>query len=245
MKRILYLSLLLIIPFLLQAGNGRNRLNGKWISPYFDTQIKIKVKRHEIRVKGLTRRGWTSFIPIRRNVFEDCSGNRIKFKSVHNLIYINRYRGERIRFIKKGHRHHNHVCNSSCHIGNDFFDHGGQGYSNYYENDYYEDYYNDWGQGDDPWRNRDRRGNGNNDFGLDNRFDGRYHVREIDEYVTINRTRRGLKAKRGNGSWVNYTQNRLRKNEYIDKKGNRYLVRNDGSLTWKNKKGDVSLNLNK
>ena len=243
MKRILYLSLLLIIPFILQANHGRNRLNGKWISPYFDTQIRIKTKRNHIRVKGLTRRGWTNFTPIRRNVFEDCNGNRIKFRNIHELIYINRFRGERVRFIKRNHRNQNHVCNSSCTLGHDFFNYrdNGPDYPGYYGDDYYEDWdYND------NWRGNSRRNRDQSDWGFgDNQINGRYLVREIDEYVTINRTRYGLKAKRGNGAWVNYTQNRLRKNEYIDKSGNRYLVRNDGSITWKNKSGSVSLNLQK
>ena len=121
MKRMLYLCLLLVIPLILQADHGRKRLNGKWINPYFNKTIKVKVKRHEIKVKGLSRRGWTYFTPIRRNVFEDCNGNRIKIQNIHQLVYINRFRGERIRFIKKGHRHHNHTCNSRCAIGDDFF----------------------------------------------------------------------------------------------------------------------------
>ena len=117
MKRMIYLSLLFVIPFFLHADHGRNRLNGKWISPYFDTQIRIKVKRHEIKVKGLSRRGWTYFTPVRRNVFEDCNGNRIRIRNIHELVYVNRYRGERIRFIKKGHRRNNHICNSTCSVG--------------------------------------------------------------------------------------------------------------------------------
>ncbi len=249
MKRIMYLSLLLVIPFLLKADHRRDVLNGKWISPYFDTQIKIKVKRHEIKVKGLSRRGWTYFTPVRRNVFEDCSGNRLKFKNVHDLVYVNRYRGERIRFVKKGHNHHNHTCNSGCAIGNDYFNYSGYGQYSY---DSYGDYgYNDWEYNDyddNEWgyrnerRNRGERGNRNYS---DSRFDGRYHVREIDEYVTLSRTRNGLKARRGNDDWVEYTQNRFRKNEYVDRKGNKYLVRPNGDITWKSKNGKVSLNLQK
>jgi len=243
MKRILYLSLLLVIPFILQADHGRDKLNGKWISPHFDTQIKIKVKRHEIKVKGLSRNGWTYFTPVRRNVFEDCSGNRIKIKSIHDLVYINRYRGERIRFVKKGHNHNNHTCNSGCAIGDDYF--AGSGYNDDYNDNYYSYYNNDWHNGDYYGdRNRRKNRNRNNSYSS-SRFNGQYHVREIDEYVMLNRTRYGLKAKRGNKDWVEYTQNRNRKNEYVDRKGNKYLVRSNGDITWKSKDGTVSLNLNK
>lgn len=244
MKRILYLSLLLVIPFFLHADHGRNRINGKWISPYFDTQIKIKVKRHELKVKGLSRRGWTYFIPVRRNVFEDCNGNQIRIKNIHDLVYINRYRGERIRFVKKGHNHHNHNCNSRCSIGEDYFSYQGQ--QNNYDNYYGDGYYDDWGYDDNERGYRDRRNRGSQDRNYSNsRLDGRYHVREIDEYVTLNRTRNGIKAKRGNGNWVEYTQNRYRKNEYIDRQGNKYLVRSDGDITWKSKNGKISFNLQK
>lgn len=249
MKRMLYFSLLLVIPFFLQADHGRKRLNGKWISPYFNKTIKVKVKRHEIKVKGLSRRGWTYFTPIRRNVFEDCNGNRIKIKSIHDLVYVNRYRGERIRFVKKGHRHHNHTCNSHCAIGNDFFTFHDNGNGGYWDDGYWDD---------DSWGNRNGRGNKNNRGNRNRRnnnhgdggfygdsFNGQYHVRELDEYITINRTNYGLKAKRGKGNWVKYTQNRNRKNEYIDNKGNKYLVRSDGQVVWKNRSGTVSLNLRK
>ncbi|MEM9545298.1 MAG: hypothetical protein AAGA77_04960 [Bacteroidota bacterium] len=241
MKRIFYLSLLLVLPFLLHANHGRSQLNGRWISPYFDTQIKIRVKRQHIRVKGLTRRGWTNFQSIRRNVFEDCSGNRIRFKNVHELVYINRFRGERIRFVKKGHRHLNHTCNVSCSLGNDNFGYTGpyDSYSENYGGNYADDYgYDDYSGFGGGRSNRDREINSS-------RIDGRYLVREIDEYVTLKRTRNGLRARKGSEKWVAYTQNRYRKNEYTDKKGNKYLVRSDGSITWKSKNGKVSLNLQK
>lgn len=247
MKRILYLSLLLIIPFLVHAEHGRNQLNGKWISTYFNKTIKVKVKRHEVKIKGLTGRGWTYFTPIRRNVFEDCSGNRVKINNIHDLVYVNRRRGLRIQFVKKGHNHNNHVCNSRCSIGDDYF--GNYGGNNYYDDYYGDDYYDDWDYGSR--NNRNNRGHRNNrnsksDKGFyTNGLSGKYHVREIDEYITIDNTRYGLKAKRGNGNWVEYTQNRNRKNEYVDKKGNRYLIRSDDALTWKNRKGTISLNLTK
>lgn len=249
MKRILYLSLLLVIPFLVQADHGRNRLNGKWVSLYFNKTIKVKVKRHEIKIKGLRGRGWTYFTPIRRNVFEDCSGNRIKVKSIHDMVYIDRYRGERIRFVKKGHRHHNHTCNSQCSIGDDYFG-SFSGYNNYYDDYYEDDYYDNWGDRDRGKKNnRGKRKNRNKLYSDDgffgNSLNGKYHVREIDEYVTINRTRHGLKARKGNGNWIEYTQNRNRKNEYVDQNGNKYLVRSDNDLTWKNRNGTVSLNLKK
>ena len=168
------------------------------------------------------------------------------------MVYMNRRSGERIRFVKKGHNHHNHVCNSRCSIGDDYFGHYGHSnnHDNYNGDDYYDDYYDDWG--DDSWGDRNKRGKRNNrnrnntyDGAYNDGLNGKYHVREIDEYISINRTRYGLKAKRGNGAWVDYTQNRNRKNEYIDKKGNKYIVRSDNDLIWKNKTGAVSLNLKK
>jgi len=52
MKRIIYLSLLLVIPFLLKAdGYDRQLLNGKWFNPDNGDRIRLKVKRSSIRVK--------------------------------------------------------------------------------------------------------------------------------------------------------------------------------------------------
>ena len=115
MKRILHFSLLLLVPFLLNADHGRDRLNGKWISPYFDKQIRLKVKRHEIKIKGIDHRGWTIFQPIGRNRFEDCDGNTVRINNIHDMLYRS-ICGERIKFVKKGHIHHNHLCNNSCNI---------------------------------------------------------------------------------------------------------------------------------
>lgn len=246
MKRIMYLCLLIAIPFLIHADHGRNQLNGRWISPYFNKQIKVKVKRNEIRVKGLSNRRWTSFTAIRWNVFEDCDGNRIKINNIHDLVYINRYLGKHIHFVKKGHIHQNHVCNARCSIRYDYFSPHGNGFNNTFEDNYFDDWDDDsWGnfggrKNKGSFDQEDRKFRFNN-----NGFSGKYHVREIDEYITIKRTNSGLKAKRGNGNWINYKQNRNRKNEYIDSKGNKYLVRSENEITWKNKNGTVSLNLKK
>jgi hypothetical protein len=144
------------------------------------------------------------------------------------------------------------VCNSQCSIGDDYFG-SANGYNDNYDNHYGDDNYDDWDYGSRGSRNnrgnrkdRNDRNRNNSDIGFyDNELSGKYHVREIDEYVTINRTRYGLKAKRGKDNWIEYTQNRNRKNEYVDQNGNKYLVKSDDALTWKNRKGTISLNLKK
>ncbi len=252
MKRIIYLSLLLVIPFLVSAEHGRDKLNGKWISPFHGKEIKVTVKRHEVRIKNLTRRGWTTFRPGRRGTFVDRTGNAIRISNVHELTYRSNCGDERIRFVKKGHQHHNHVCNGGCSIGNDYFSytdrHGGHGGHGGHDNN--NDNYSDYGgydnyNGYSSNNNRDDRWSTRNENRSNSRIKGRYFVREINEYIVIEDTRNGLRAKRGNRDWVNYKQNPYRKNEYIDEKGNRYQVRSDRSLFWKNKSGSTSLNLTK
>lgn len=247
MKRILHLSLLLIVPFLLHADHGRDRLNGKWLSPYFDKEIKLRVKRHEIKVKGLNHRGWTTFVPVRRNLFEDCEGNTVKINNIHDLVYRSSC-GERITFVKKGHLHHNHTCSAGCSIDNDYFLYD-DGYNDSYD-DYYGEYsgYDDYyGSADNSneyrYNRRDRRNRNRRLSSTRNRIDGRYFVRELDEYVILENTRNGLKAKKRNGDWVTYSQNRNRKNEYIDDRGNKYLIRRDGSITWSNRDRSKFMNL--
>jgi len=252
MKRIIYLSLLLVIPFLVHADHGRDRLNGKWISPFHGNTIKLRVKRNKIRVKNLVRRGWTNFRPSYRGTFEDRNGNSIRINNVHELIYRSSCGRERIRFVKKGHVHHNHVCSASCEIGQDYFDFIDGCSSDYSSND---NYYNDgYGSYNDRYNNYDRYGNYDEYGGRwsernsdrnSRRLNGEYFVREINEYVSVQSTRNGLRAKRGNRDWVNYRQNRYRKNEYIDDNGNKYLIRSNGDLTWKNNRGTVSLNLSR
>jgi hypothetical protein len=239
MKTIFYVCVLLAVPFLIHADHGREILNGKWISPLLNKKIDVKVRRSEVKIKGLTTRGWSTFISTGCGVFEDCDGNRIRINNIHDLVYTNRFHGTRIRFTKKGHVHANHSCTTKCSLRNDFFS-----YSNY-DYGYYEERYDKY--------NTSHFRDGNNDWSdrnepvlyPDHQFDGRYHVREIDEYVILNKTRTGLKARRGNQNWTEYTQNRFRKNEYIDGKGNKFLVRSDGSLTWRSMDGNVSLNLSK
>jgi len=233
MKRIVQLSLLLLIPFLLQADHRRNSLNGRWINPYLDHQIRLKVRQNHIRVRGLSQRGWVNFLPIRRNVFEDRNGNQIRIRSTHNLVFINRLRGKRIQFVKKGHRRQHHICSAACSVDG-FFD-----YSNRYYDVYGLDNHHtgDWSY---PYSDL-----GYPDGSTKHRLDGQYHVREIDEYVQIDKTHLGLRARRKNQPWVEYTQNKLRKNEYIDRRGNRYIVRADGEMTWRSKDGEVILNLKK
>jgi len=253
MKRIIYLSLLLVIPFLVNADHRRERLNGKWISPYHGKEIKVKVDRHDVRIKNLTRRGWSTFRPGRKGKFIDIRGNEIRINNFHQLTYRSNCGTERIRFVKKGHNHHNHVCNRSCGIGHGFFyysnGNGGHdndrygGYLDYGSYDRYDRYndhngYSSNNRRNDSWSNRSEKR-------ATNRINGRYYVREINEYVVIEDTRNGLRAKRGNQDWVNYNQNNYRKNEYLDQKGNRYQVRSDGSIFWKNKSGSTTLNLNK
>ncbi len=257
MTRLIYLSLLLVVPFLVTADHGRDRLNGKWISPFHGNVIKVKVKRNKVRVKNLTRNGWTTFRAVRRGKFIDKFGNTIRIKNIHEMIYRSSCGNERIRFVKKGHVHHNHVCNSNCSIGQDYFsyqdDNGDYGnynssgdcgnYNNnsdYNNNDYsgYSGYNGYSNNRPDRWSNR-------NEERSDRRISGRYFVREINDYVVIENTRNGLKARRGNNDWVNYRQNKYRKNEYIDSNGNKYQIRSDGRISWKNKSGSTSLNLSK
>jgi hypothetical protein len=255
MTRIIYLSLLLVIPFLVTADHGRDRLNGKWISPFHGNVIKVKVKRNKVRVKNLTRNGWTNFRPARRGKFVDQFGNTIRIKNVHELIYRSSCGNERIRFVKKGHVHHNHICNRNCSIGHDYFsyqdDNGDYGYYNGYGNYNNQGDYNnnndfsEYGGYNGYSNNRPDRWSNRNEEGLGRQFSGRYFVREINEFVIIEGTRNGLKARRGNRDWVHYRQNKYRKNEYIDSNGNKYQVRSDGSLRWKNKSGSTSLNLSK
>jgi hypothetical protein len=255
MKRIIYLSLLLVMPFMVSADHGRDRINGKWISPFHGTVIKVKVKRNKVLVKNLTSNGWITFRPSRRGKFVDRYGNTIRIKNVHELLYRGSCGTERIRFVKEGHIHHNHLCNSNCGIGDDYFSYEGD-YGNY-DNDY-GNYDNDYGNNSDYGggyyysgytnngnNNRNNRWSNRNEKKSNKRLSGKYFVREINEYVVIEDTRNGLKARRGNRDWVNYRQNRYRKNEYLDPKRNKYQVRSDGSIFWKNKSGSISLNLTK
>jgi len=257
MKRIMYLSLLLIIPFLAIADHGRDKLNGKWISPYTGQVIKLKVRRDHIKVKGLSRRGWTTYDIIGRHTFEDRNGNLIHLRNLHDLIYKERYRRKRIKFVKKGHLHHNHNCGSGCNIGNDYFffrdnnsctadsDYGYSSWTTYKRHD---DYYG--GRRGDTYDDY-REGRGDRDYYDDYHDDrsrssipnGRYFAREIDEYIEIRSTRSGLKARRSGRDWVEYRQNRYRKNEYVDNRGNTYITLSDGSLQWKKRIGGATINL--
>jgi|GEM_PF-6800208 len=242
MKRIIYLSLLLVIPFLLKAdGYDRQLLNGKWFNPDNGDRIRLKVKRSSIRVKNLTRRDWVKFRKVGRRKFMDRAGNTIKLKNRHKLVFRSACGNRRHVFFKKNSYHQGHTCGQGC-----GFDQGNHGTSYYSHTDYGDDYggyYSDRNYGND------RQSEYYNSWSYDERdarndLSGQYYVREIDETVVIRMTNTGLKAKR-NGKWVQYNQNRYRKNEYKDLRGNTYHVRNDRSLVWRSRNGDVKLNLRK
>ena len=237
MRDILYLSLMLLLPSFLIANHGRDQLNGKWISPYHGQQIKLKVKRNRIRVKNLTSRNWSTFRPTRTGLFVDRNGNRIRIQNVHELIFRSSCGTERITFVKNDHNHHNHFCTDRCTFENAHFSYRDVVPYEEYQN-HTDQRYNEVYDRNDRWYNR----SGQNSNG---QLSGRYYVREIDEYVTIEGTRDGLRARRGDRDWVTYRQNRNRKNEYVDTDGNRYLVKSEGRIVWKNRTGTVTLNFSK
>jgi len=240
MKRIFYLSLLLVIPFLASADHVGEFLEGRWINPYFGEQIKIKTKRNYIRVKGLPRqRGYQDFRPIRRGVFEDHFGNRLYVESQHEVDYVDRYTRDRITFLKRGFHEH-HVCNSACRNGYGSYNDGY--YNNHPDRNYDRNRNrNNRNRNHDRYDDRSYNGYGYNNLGIN----GRYFVRELDEYVVIEKTHRGLRAQRKGEKWVEFTQNEIRKNEYIDREGNKYNVRLDGSMYWTSKSGKTTFNLSK
>jgi hypothetical protein len=233
MKRIIYLSLLFAIPFLASAEHRRSYLNGKWINPYHGQQIKLKVKHNRIRVKNLASRGWETFRIQNNGLFVDKFGNTIRIRNIHELTFRSNYGRERIRFVKKEHVLHNHQCGPRCSIDGSFYIDELNDVYRYDRNNRSNDYYSN--------SRRSER-----DIIRPNRgIRGRYFIRELDEYVTLEDTRDGLRARRGNQDWINYKQNRNRKNEFLDRNGNKYRLKSDGRIVWKNRSETVTLNLSK
>jgi len=147
MKRILYLSLLLVIPFLAKAdGYDRALLNGRWINPDNGDRIRLKTKRSSIKVKNLTRRDWVKFRKVGRRTFMDRQGNTIKLRNRHKLVFRSACGTRRHVFFKNDGYHRGHTCDHACGFG-----HGNYGTTYYGERDYGDDYggyYSDRNYGD-------------------------------------------------------------------------------------------------
>lgn len=65
------------------------------------------------------------------------------------------------------------------------------------------------------------------------RLEGRWRADLIRDYVYIEETRNGIRAKIGrDGRWTNYTVSRYNARKYVDDRGNVLLINGDQSLTW-------------
>jgi len=224
MIRLLHIIILALIPILLigsqPSENYKDRLEGRWFETWNGHEIKVKEKRYGLKIKGINgHRKWTKFDHVRNNKFRDCDNNLIRIHSSNFLTYVSscgRYKSE----YRRGNsgRHNNYFGHSQC-----------LNPSVSYEEEYIEYYQPRTYERQD--RNLSRR--------------ERFHVRELDEYIDIEFTSYGLRARRSERDWVEYKQNRYRKNEFKDHRGNRYIRLDDRTFRWKNKHGDRSLILSK
>ena len=73
----------------------------------------------------------------------------------------------------------------------------------------------------------------------------RYYVRELDEYVQIQQTATGLRARRVGGKWITYRQHQWKPTESVDANGNVYRRLPGGDLKWFSRDGLVSYSLSR
>ncbi len=274
MKRILQLMVLVLLPYLAKADHRHSPLNGYWYNSTHHISVRLHAKRTYIKVKGLRRtffRRWLIYRPIDYNVFKNRYGDIIILKSLHHFVFIDFRNGSRLHFIRKGFFHHH--CTSACHIGYDYFEYdtygdygscghyGGwdesdewgypYGYDGEYGTSWYDNEYDTSWYDDDDYVYRGKKNNNHpkrQNYKKRQKsasFGGQYYVREIDEYVTLIPTQEGLKARRKNGEWVKYKRSGKDRNNYVDSKGNKYVIDSPKNIKWIGKSGEVILNLSK
>ena len=209
MKRILYLSLLTLLPAFLMAEENLSSIQGQWVSTRGNTVISIDFYNGYLLVNGLNRNSRRKYAYHNRNTYRNRSGDIIRVNGRRQIVFNGANCGRNLVFTR--YKRNNNLR------------------GNNYNNDYNYDSYS-----------RDNNNRRDIDY-----LSGEYFAREIDQYISINRTAEGLRARIGNGKWVSFRQSATNSDQYVDHRGNTYRLRNDGSLRYVSYDREIIINLSK
>ena len=243
------LSLLFLTFSNTEARHRFDFLEGKFTSPQFGDQVRIKAIRGGIKVKGLNRtRGWLRFYTRRGSLLRPEYGRgMIEVVGPHRII-LKRNRSSRgIHFVKKPRK--GLVCNMSC-CSSRWNQRDRNRYDRYDRRGYDDrfDYYDGYGQYDDYYyddkldrrNNRDRR---SRDFSFNlEPYLGEWYSNELRKLVIIEKSGSNEIRARVSGSqrWTIY---RLNGRQWEDDRGNTYTLESNDVLVWRKRNGKEVLRL--
>lgn len=220
MKNLILLLGLLMTPFIGSANFSLD--DGKYFNHSTSTKVRINCKSNSIKAKGLISYDWTKFRNCGRREFVDRRGNTIRITGRNTFEFRARGRTRVLIFHRDNwidrieHRIFNEPCTSACAAGCTIH-HGG--HSGTYEN---------------------------HGYSADSRdLEGVWATSRFDSDVIIERTNEGLRAKLigSKREWTYYRQDSYDKKEYIDNRGNRYVLRSSRELVWYPKEGGSPIEL--
>ena len=228
-KSFLFLLVLILPLFTYADDHGRDLLTGYWLNPKLDVSIKVKQRADVLLVKGLMGNRETEiFEQVCKDKFVDHRGNTLIIENHNTLVFEKRNGRKYLRFrkINDDDRNYGHGKNRGNRWDEDdhFFDN---------DNNYPQkgDRQNDRDRYDDESSRNNRQNNGWDNNNYASRVSGTWTDRE--HTVAIVDTRDGLKAKfSGSDKWVDYTMDRSGYGTFVDKKGNRYVFKNDNEVIW-------------
>ena len=220
MKHLILLLGFLIGPFTASANFSLD--DGKYYNHAIEKKVRINCKSNSIKAKGLVNYDWTKFRHRGHREFVDRRGNSIRIIGRNTFEFRARGRNHVVVFHRDRlvdrieHEIFNNGCSSSC-ATNCTIHHG-----------------------------HPSHGGHSGDYGYSNggHIDGRglegvWATSKFDDDVIIERTNEGLRAKLLGSSrdWTYYRQDSYDKKEYIDNRGNRYVVRSSREMVWYPKQG--------
>ncbi len=238
MKKMIYLILLSVLPSsLILADHGHNHLEGLWYARNGFHDLRIKVKSYGLKIRGLDGdRSWRKMRHTRmRNVYIDRRGNAVEIINRNHIVYLPsmpyRYRTRRqgprneVHYVRGDRRFRNGCVSdgyyrerSNRDVRYDLYDSADHQYGSRegYNSSVYSDHRS--------VENLDR---------YRNDMIGTWTSRTLDKKVYIKINDNGIKARfAGSSKWSFYYRDKADKYSFIDRKGNRYVLKNKNILEW-------------
>ena len=225
MRVLFFIGLLFFLPIFLVASespiDAHRNLTGYWVNAKIKETIKIKDRNNSIFINGLPgTRVDVQFDRIYGNVYKDGFGNKLTVEN-RNTIFIDLGRRHSLRYVKWEE-------NDSRRWGKEEFDKDYDPFDNHHKDEYFSNNF----ENQRPYDNNNCSASANWNFSYSEIVTGTWasSIRGR-ENIAILDTREGIKAKvSGTNRWVDYCQNKVIPNEFIDNKGNKMVFERDAAI---------------
>ncbi len=233
MKTLKIFLVLFAAPLLLLANHRHANLQGVWVNNQLQKKIEITYAPKGIYVKGIKRYDRVFFKRSNDHTFRDQRNNKIKIKKDGRVYLYDRFRHSKIVFKKAPIRNN---CDHFSFYENDHNDQRRSRHNHHKTNNTQDEYYEE-----SPSRNSYKNEERLSGSGLE----GTWRISNFEKDILILGQRDGMKAKiKGQQYWTNYKK--INSSTFIDKNGNRYVIKNNTILEWlPSNKNEAKLELRK